>query len=133
MKIVNVEESVTDRFNDAFRLVFYRTYRECEIRCNSCSQIINRYGRRGIERKNTTKKQDGGHRFTVRFGADVRRNDRSDLMVATSDSCVLEISEEGHRVDSASISDICQQGIVSCGVHYGGGGGDFMKNRCGVI
>ena len=34
------------------------------------------------------------------------------------------------RDDNASISDICRKVVVSCGVHCGGSGGEFGKNRC---
>ena len=59
------------------------------------------------ERKNVTKEKNSNHCFTARLGADARRNNCPNRKFI-SDRCVLIFSKKKHRVDNASISDICR-------------------------
>ena len=83
------------------------------------------------EEESRMRRKNGNYRLTKRFGADDRGNNHADHKIAASDRGLLERAEKRRQVDSASVSDICRSVVVSCGVHCGGGGGDFVKNRYG--
>ena len=76
------------------------------------------------------KKKNINHCFAVWLDADARWNDDSNRKFP-SDHCVLVFPEKKHRVDNASVSDICRYGVVCGCVHFDGCGGEFGKNRCG--
>ena len=82
------------------------------------------------ERKNVTKKELQSSPYDKRSALIVRE------MIERIGSSLLPTTvswneRKRHRDDNASISDICQKAVVSCGVHCGGGGGEFGKNRFG--
>ena len=74
---------------------------------SSCGQIANSNRRRVRKRKNATKEKNSNHYFTVRLGADARWDDLPNRKFA-SDRCVLIFLDKRHRVDNASIRDICR-------------------------
>ena len=129
LKVTDVKESVTNRVHDASRYTFSCTGWYAEIRFHCCGQVVHSNRRGGRKRNNVTKERNINRCFTVRLGADARRNDCPNCKF-TSDRCVL-ICPKKHRDDSASISDIYRYVIGCCGVHCSCGGGEFEKYRCG--
>ena len=90
------------------------------------SLIVIEGERRGKE----CDEKNSNHCFAVWLDADARWNDNSNRKFP-SDHCVLVFPEKRHRVDNASVSDICRYGVVCGCVHFDGCGGEFGKNRCG--
>ena len=76
------------------------------------------------------KKEWQSSPYDKRFGADGRGNDRADRKLAASDCGVLKFVEKSHRVNNASVSDICRKGINNSGGHFDCGGGEFVIDRC---
>ena len=107
LKITDVKESVTNRGYDAFRFTFRWTGWHDEIHCHRYGRIVNSNRRGRGERKNLTEEKNSNHCFTVRVDANSRRNYRPNCKFAP-DQCVLIFPEKRHRVDNASISNICR-------------------------
>ena len=80
------------------------------------------------ERKNVTKKLQSSpydKRSALIVGEMIERIGSTLLPTTVSWN-----ARKKRRDDNASISDIYRKVVVSCGIHYGGGGGEFGKNRC---